>query len=388
MDFSSRTPDDLSDNPFTRAQKRLGHSSLLDLTLSNPTQCGFTYPPHLLTSLAQPQGLIYQPEPFGLLSARQAVAAYLSARGPKVEASQVMLTASTSEAYSFVFKLLGDPGDAFLVPNPGYPLLEHLLRLESLEPVPYSFQVEPGWPLNRGTLEKGRIADPKGIISVNPHNPTGCFLSAGDQVFLVDLCEKRQMAYLSDEVFSDFAYPGQGQADKLSPQILSFRFGGLSKSLGFPQLKLSWIVMDGPDKLLEECWERMEMIADTYLSVNSPVQLALGELLKFAPAFQKQVLDRVSANRSFLEQCLGNLSNVKVWPAQGGWYALVEVLNQGGADEELVIDLMEKELVLVQPGGFYDFPRGRFLVLSLLPPVAIFKEGLDHIRNFLSRQKT
>ena len=380
MDFSSRTPDDLSDNPITKLQKVLGSSSLLDLTQSNPTQCGFDYPSNLLDSLTRPEILGYEPEPFGHPRARQAVADYLSSRGPRVEADQVLLTASTSEAYSFIFKLLGNPGDSFLVPAPGYPLLEHLLRLEALEPLPYFFRNENYWPLDRTQLEKSVGSNVKGVITVNPHNPTGCFLSSSDKSVLSDLCQRQQWAYLSDEVFSDFAYSGQGPTERLSPKVLSFRLGGLSKSLGLPQLKLSWMVMDGPRKDLALCREKLELIADTYLSVNTQVQLALSDLLGFAPDFQKQVLSRVGAHRSFLEQSLGPYPGIKVWPAQGGWYALVEILKNGVSDEELVIEIMKKQGVLVQPGGFYDFSWGCFLVLSLLPPTAVFEEGVRRLR--------
>jgi aspartate/methionine/tyrosine aminotransferase len=383
MVFSSRTPDDLSHNPITRAHEGLKDAPVLDLTQSNPTQCGFEYPLHLLEPLSRAQALRYEPEPFGHPAAREAVARYLSAQGPSVEASQVILTASTSEAYSFIFKLLGNPGDSFLIPTPGYPLLDHLLRLEGLEALPYSFRQEPGWPLNRDSLGAIEKSNSKGVIAVNPHNPTGCFLTGEDEQFLIGFCQKRRCAYLSDEVFSDFRYSAQKTHQKPSSGILSFRLGGLSKSLGLPQLKLSWIVLDGPPGILGDCRERLELIADTYLSVNSPVQGALGDLLEFAPSFQKQVLSRVLANRAFLEKGLEPLAGVKVWPAQAGWYALVELLKPGASDEKLVIELMEKQRVLVQPGGFYDFSHGCFLVLSLLPPAAVFEEGIGRLKKVL-----
>ena len=383
MSFSTRTPDDLSHNPIARVQERLKDVPVLDLTQSNPTQCGFEYPLHLLEPLGRPQALRYEPEPFGHSVAREAVAHYLSAQGSSVEASQVILTASTSEAYSFIFKLLGNPADSFLVPTPGYPLLDHLLRLEGLEALPYSYRQEPGWPLDRNSLDAVEKSNCKGIIAVNPHNPTGCFLTPEDEQFLMKLCQKRRIAYLSDEVFAEFGYSGQKNQRMLSSEVLSFRLGGLSKSLGMPQLKLSWIVLDGPPGILDDCRERLELIADTYLSVNSPVQGALKDLLVFAPSFKKQVLNRVLANRAFLEKGLKPLSWVKVWPAQAGWYALVELLKPGASDEKLVIELMEEQKVLVQPGGFYDFSHGCFLVLSLLPPAAVFEEGIDRLKKTL-----
>lgn len=380
MEFSNRTPRDLSFNPISSAQDRLEGTSLLDLTQSNPTQCGFNYPSNLLETLGKSRGLFYEPEPFGHSNARQAVADYLSRHGPPLDPSNVILTASTSEAYSFIFKLLGNPGDRFLVPAPGYPLLDHLLCLEGLESIPYFLKKEPGWPLDRDPFEKALRQGTKGLITVNPHNPTGCFLSLADQSFLTDQCRQNSMAFLSDEVFSDFAFPGQGSGEKPTPDILSFRLGGLSKSLGLPQLKLSWIVMEGPAGVLAECRARMELIADTYLSVNTPVQLALGDLLKFAPIFREQVLSRVLENLACLERTLADLPDVKVWPVQGGWYALVEVLKPGVSEEQRVIDLLEKQGVWVHPGGFYDFPQGNFLVLSLLPAVRVFEEAAGRIK--------
>ena len=387
MAFSERTPRDLSHNRITNALDVLQTGSYIDLTESNPTQCGFNYPADLLKKLNRSEGLVYQSDPLGNLRAREAVASYLASKGQRVEPANIFLTASTSEAYSFIFKLLGNPGDSFLVPAPGYPLLDHLLRLEGLEALPYSLRVESNWPVDLPLPHQNLQTNTKGLIVVNPQNPTGCFLSLSDQKALLDLCRQHQMAYLSDEVFSDFAYPGQGLAKNSSPAVLSFRLGGLSKSLGLPQLKLSWIILDGPKELLGECKERLELIADTYLSVNTPVQLALGDLFKFAPDFQNQGLHRVMDNRAFLEQTLKGVPGVSIWPAQGGWYALVEIQKATLSEERWVLNLLEKHKVLVQPGGFYDFPKGCFLVLSLLPKSTDFEEGVRRIRECLAQTK-
>ncbi len=387
MGFSSRTPDDLSPNPITEVLGRLKSGSFLDLTVSNPTQCGFEYPKDLFQGLNSPQVMSYEPDPFGNMMAREAVSGYLRDKGHRVGPSNLLLTASTSEAYSYIFKLLGNPEDSFLVPAPGYPLLDHLLQLDSLEPLPYSLRAEPNWPVDLNEAKKLPRANTKGLIVVNPQNPTGCFLSPNEQTALLNLCLNRQLAYISDEVFSDFPYPGHGLAMNPTSEVLSFRLGGLSKSLGLPQLKLSWIAIDGPKNLLSDCLERLELIADTYLSVNTPVQLALEELLRFAPNFQKQVLERVLRNRSVLEESFKALAEVKVWPAQGGWYALVEVQKKGVRDDELVIQLLEKQGVFVQPGGFYDFQSSCFLVLSLLAKSADFIEGVRRIHDFLNELK-
>ena len=386
MAFSNRTPGDLSPNPIAKAIEKTSGRPFLDLTESNPTRCGFDYPQDLLSGLASPSALRYEPSPFGLPQARQAVADYLNSKGQAVDPEKVVLTASTSEAYSFLFKLLGDSGNSFLVPTPGYPLLDHLLHLEGMELVPYPFQRAADWPVDLDLTFKAVNPSCRGLVVVNPHNPTGAFLSEGDQEALGALCEKNGLAYISDEVFADYAYPGRVFRPWVPKNALSFRLGGLSKSLGLPQLKLSWIVLEGPSGLLQECRDRLELIADTYLSVATPVQLALGDLLKFAPVFQKQLMDRVLSNRRVLEKELQGLEEALVWPAQGGWYALLEIKEKGARDEKIVLDLLEKHGVLVQPGAFYDFPEGCFLVLSLLPELGVFQEAVGKIVQYLGKR--
>ena len=387
MAFSNRTPGDMTPNPIAKAIEAASGRRLLDLTESNPTRCGFDYPSNLLSGLSSPSALRYEPFPFGHPQARRAVADYLKTKGQLVDPEKVVLTASTSEAYSFLFKLLGDPGNSFLVPTPGYPLLDHLLRLEGMEMVPYSFRTAPDWPVDLAQAAQAVDSSCRGLVVVNPHNPTGAFLSGGDQEALGDICEKNRLAYISDEVFSDYRYPGCDFHPLVPKNILSFRLGGLSKSLGLPQLKLSWILMEGPNELLEECRDRLELIADTYLSVNTPVQLVLGDMLKFAPHFQKQLMDRVLGNRKFLEKEFSGIDQARLWPAKGGWYALVEVKEKEALDEQIVVGLLKEHGVLVQPGGFYDFSEGCFLVLSLLPEAALFQEGVCHIIEFLKSYK-
>jgi aspartate/methionine/tyrosine aminotransferase len=386
MRFSQRTPHDLSLNSISKALEHVPTASLLDLTQSNPTQCGFNYPPDLLKALASPSGLKYEPIPFGHPEARRTVAAYLRSKGQEVSPDNILLTSNTSEAYSYLFKLLADPGDSFLVPTPGYPLLDHLLRLEGVDLVPYSLKAEPHWPVDLRSLETAGQAGVKGLVVVNPHNPTGTFLSSWDQKALGKLCQQKDWAYISDEVFAEFAYPGETIPPWVPPQALTFRLGGLSKSLGLPQLKLSWVVLDGPGELLVEARERLELIADTYLSVGTPVQLALPELLAFAPNFQKQLLERVLSNRDHLLKSLKDSPSVKIWPAQGGWYALLEVLGPGEKDDEWVIQLLDQEQVSIQPGGFYDFGTGCFLVLSLLPQPEVFQEGIGRMIRFFGKK--
>jgi alanine-synthesizing transaminase len=385
MNFSNRIPRDLTNNRIYHLLDRLSKKDLIDLTESNPTKCGFLYPSDILQALGNPAGLTYEPYPFGIPSARRAIADYLRTKGQSVDPENIVLTSSTSEAYSFLFKLLCDSGDSFLVPTPGYPLLEYLTSLEGVKVVPYPLLMEPGWQVDLESVEKAVSARAKGLIVVNPQNPTGCLLSPGDHHALFNLCLRHSMAYISDEVFLDYIHSNMNYSLDPDAEVLSFRLGGLSKSMGMPQLKLAWIVLGGPPKILSECLERLELIADTYLSVGTPVQLGLNRILEFAPEFQKQMMVRVTENRMILGRNLKGFRGVRIWPSQGGWYALVEILEKTVVEEEMVISLIEKHRVIVQPGGFYDFPRGCFMILSLLPTGPIFLEGLLRIQRFLKK---
>jgi aspartate/methionine/tyrosine aminotransferase len=231
--------------------------------------------------------------------------------------------------------------------------------------------------------QKAFTANTKGLIVVNPTNPMGSFLNPKDQKLLFDLCLKNQTAYISDEVFSEYRYVKKDVLPFEAPEhLLTFRLGGLSKSLGLPQLKLSWMVIDGPENLVEESRNRLELIMDSYLSVNSPVQEALKELFIFAPNFQSQVLTRILMNRTHLEETFKDLELVKVWPAQGGWYALVEVMGRKLSDEKLVLDLLNQKNMLVQPGGFYDFSDSCFLVISLMVKTDDFLEAVSRLKEY------
>ncbi len=386
MKFSRRIPKNLSLNPISKILESIPTNSILDLTQSNPTQCGFDYPPDLLKTLSSPLGLNYEPLSFGNLKARQAVKEYLENKGQTVQVENILLTASTSEAYSYLFKLLADPGDSFLVPTPGYPLLDLLIQLEGLKLVNYSLKTESLWPIDWSRLERVVNHRPRGLIVINPHNPTGSFMSHNNQKNIGDFCRIHDLAYISDEVFADYLYPGQTIPQVIPEDVLSFRLGGLSKSLGLPQLKLSWIILNGPHSLLAECRKRLELIADTYLSVGTPVQLALKELFLFAPNFQKQLMKRILTNRTYLIETFKGIEIVKVWPAQGGWYALLEILKVGQRDDDWVIELLKKDRVFIHPGGFYDFEKGCFLVLSLLPEPNIFCEGVNRMAVFFSKK--
>ena len=359
---------------------------VIDLTDSNPTHCGFEYP-SLPQSLGNTGALGYDPDPLGLPEAREALAEYLRRKGKRIEASQIVLTSSTSEAYSYLFKLLANPGENFLIPTPGYPLLDHLLRLEALQPLPYPLSPEPGWPLDLNAVSSKITPETRGLVVITPHNPTGSALKPREEESLRGICSQNHCALIMDEVFSDYIYGAPPQQDSgHSERVLTFKLGGLSKSLGLPQLKLSWILLDGPQETLRECREKLEFIADAYLSVNTPVQLGLRKLLETAPFFQEQVMERLTANRLFLGRELGRLKNkARLWPSEGGWYALVEILGSPVRDTQLALELLQKERVFVHPGEFYDFSRGTFWVLSLLPRKDAFEEGTRGICRYLEK---
>jgi alanine-synthesizing transaminase len=386
VNFSSRLPGDLSHNGLAEALENM-KKPYLDLSESNPTACGFAYGKELLERLTHPENLLYEPAPFGLPSARKAVAGYLSSRGAPVDPERVILTSGTSEAYSFLMKLLGNPGDCFLVPTPGYPLLDHLLRLEGMEPLPYPLLARPGWPMDRDGLKRTLRKDARALVLIEPHHPTGTVLSPQDREFVEALCREREMVLIRDEVFSDFVYekavPTRVRTEK---GILSVCLGGLSKSLGLPQFKLSWMVLGGPGEVVDSCKQRLELIADCYLSVSTPVQRALPEIFRAAPEFQGQVLERVGSNRETLSRALAPLRGVRLWPSQGGWYALVEVPGEPGGDERIVLDLVKTREVFVQPGALYDFPEKNFLVVSLLPEPDVFKAGAGRMVAFLAEK--
>jgi alanine-synthesizing transaminase len=383
--FSNRTPDDLSPNKIFDAVENASTEKSWDLTQTNPTLCGFNYPADLLEGLNGKSSYVYDPHPFGGQKAREAVAAYLNTKGEAAEPENIVLTASTSEAYSYLFKLFGNPGDSFLVPTPGYPLLDHLGALEGVELIPYALNPQPDWPMDIDALAKQIKPNTKGFLTINPHNPTGTSLSATDQNKMTGLCQKHDLVAISDEVFRDYFYTPETSPAWVPENVLSFRLGGLSKSLGLPQLKLAWMLLQGPSKSVAACKQRLELIADTYLSVNTPVQTILPQLFSFAPAIQKQILDRIHSNRDFLSQVLSRVSKAKLWPSHGGWVALIELFQKSKNDESLALDLFQKKRVLVHPGGFYDFPSDRcFWVLSLLSQPEIFEAGALRLEKYLS----
>ena len=356
---------------------------LADLTESNPTQCGFHYEAaSVLGALHQPDALQYAPDPRGPLIARQAVIGYYSERGAEVDASQIFLTASTSEAYSFVFKLLANPGEQILTPQPSYPLFDFLARLNDVQCVAYPLTYEERWRIDQPVFAARAALKPKAAVVVHPNNPTGSFVHPGEAGFLVEQCRKHSMALIADEVFWDYAHPGK--QNRRAPSFagengpLVFTLSGLSKISALPQMKCSWIVVSGPPDLREQALARLEVIADTYLSVSAPVAYGLAGLLALRHALQPQIGERVAANLQCLAGSFGPDSPVSRFETEGGWNAVLRV-PAIRSDEAWAIRLLRDDGVLVHPGHFYDFAQEGCLVISLIPPTPVFEEGIRKI---------
>jgi hypothetical protein len=381
--FSTRTRWDLRPNRLSRllARKRAARAGVLDLTESNPTRAEIPYPEDLLAPLAQPGGRRYDPAPFGLLSAREAVAADYARRGIEIAPDRVVLTASTSEAYGFLFKLLCDPGDEILVPRPGYPLFEYLATLESVQVRGYPLEHHGSWHIDLDALRRAISTRARAIIVVSPGNPTGAYLAPEDRAALETLAAERNLALVSDEVFADFSFRVEDEPPPSAAHDgpgLAFTLGGLSKSCGLPQLKLAWIALTGPEDQRREALARLEVVADTYLSVSTPVQVATPTLLARREALQAPLRERTRTNLETLRSCLGSSSPASLLEPEGGWSAVLRV-PATLPEEERVFRLLEQRDVLVHPGYFFDFPREAYLVLSLLPPPATFSEGVDRV---------
>jgi aspartate/methionine/tyrosine aminotransferase len=384
--FSSRTPADLAPNALANALAgfRARGSTLLDLTESNPTRAGLAAPADLLLALASPASVSYEPQPLGLAPAREAVAADYLRAGLEVRPDRVVLTSSTSEAYSFLFKLLCDPGDEVLVPVPSYPLFEYLTRLDGVTPRPYPIEYHGTWSIDFEALERSLTARTRAILVVSPNNPTGSLLRRRDLEHLSALAAGRHLALVGDEVFADYPLEPAGDGCRVldCEEALTFALGGLSKSVGLPQLKLGWIAAGGPEVLCARALARLEVIGDAYLSVSTPVQHAAGPLLAAGQAVQRAIAARVRSNLDRLREAAVG-SACSLLRAEGGWSAVLHIPAMR-PEEEVVLALLEQHGVLVHPGYFFDFPREAYLVLSLLPDPAVFSEGVSRLIAHLS----
>jgi len=382
--FSQRTSWNLAPNALALAVEayRKAGKPLLDLTVSNPTKVGLQYDGDaMLRALANPAALDYQPESKGLLAAREAVAEYYCCPRPEqadVSPEQIILTVSTSEAYAFVFRLLCNPGDEVLVPTPSYPLFQFLADLQDVRLVPYALFYDHGWHIDVHLLESALTAHSRAIVLVHPNNPTGSYVSEIEAEQLNELCRQRGMALLVDEVFLDYDLGVRRPSFAFNSGALTFTLSGISKVSALPQMKLAWMVCSGPEELVRPALERLEVIADTYLSMNAPVQLAAPALLSQRHSICKQLMERISRNLAELDRQLALQSHCARLNVEGGWYVVLRV-PVTRSDEELAITLLENAGVLVQPGYFYDFPGDGYLVLSVIVPEGELSDGVRRI---------
>ena len=382
--FSRRTDWKLTPNRFTQAQHQLHAAGreVLDLSISNPTRVGLHYDHEaILQSLTNPAALDYAPQPKGLLRARQAVADYYN---QQVDPESLLLTTSTSEGYSFVFRLLSNPDDEVLVPKPSYPLFEFLADLQDVKLISYPLLYDHGWQIDFPSLEKTVSPRTRAIVLVHPNNPTGSFVSEAERAALNDFCRQHELAIVVDEVFLDYAHDGISRPSFASNKdILTFTLSGISKISALPQMKLAWIAASGPAAQLQPALSRLEIIADTYLSLNAPIQLAAPALLDQRKQIQPQLLDRVRANLAELDCQLARQKACQRLAVEGGWYAVLRI-PATQSDEDLAIDLLHKASILVHPGHFYDFPRDGYLILSLITHPDQFHEGIDRLLKLLA----
>ncbi len=381
--FSERTNWKLTRNRLTVAldEARASGARVLDLTISNPTRAGLRYDkPLILQSLASPQAMDYDPQPKGLPSALAAVAAYYQgAHGIHLDPEQLVLTTSTSEGYSFVFRLLCNPGDELLVPKPSYPLFEFLADLQDVKLIPYPLIYDHGWQMDFPSLEKVVTKRTRGVVIVHPNNPTGSYVQAHEQESLDRFCREHGLALIADEVFLDYAHDRcTRQSFATNDDVLTFTLSGISKISALPQMKVAWIATRGPVPEVEAAQARLEVIADTYLSMNAPIQWAVPALLEQRASIQQQLLDRVLTNLSELDRQLSTQKTCQRLTVEGGWYAVLRV-PVTKTDEDLAVDLLRRKSVLVHPGHFYDFPSDGYLVLSLITPGNEFADGIGRL---------
>ena len=431
--FSERTNWRLTQNRFTQAVEgvRARGNRVLDLTASNPTRVGLEYDSRaILEGLRSERALDYDPQAKGLLSAREAVARYYGERcsrgerdfasnvstdrdaNPRcqfqVDPERIVLTTSTSEGYSYVFRLLCNAGDELLVPKPSYPLFEFLADLQDVKLVPYPLIYDHGWQMDFHSMEKAVTARTRGVVVVHPNNPTGSYVHAGELGALNEFCRAHGLAVIVDEVFLDYALRGETSAAGAvelrstrqpmaavptlfsaapsfvgNQEVPTFTLSGLSKISAMPQMKVAWVVTSGPEDEVAAAMARLEVIADTYLSMNAPVQWAMPLLLEQRKSIQRQLLERVRRNLAELDRQLAAQKACQRLSVEGGWYAVLRV-PVTRSDEELAIELVREKAVLVHPGHFYDFESDGYLVLSLIAPEADFGEGIQRLLEFLS----
>lgn len=400
--FSRRTEWNFTPNRFTEAHRELTREGreLLDLTVSNPTRAQLACDGDaILQALVHPGSLDYDPQPKGLLSAREAAAEYYAQHYaqycagyhtqppavPPVSSESILLTTSTSEGYSYVFRLLCNPGDEVLVPKPSYPLFDFLADLQDVKLVPYPLLYDCGWQIDFPSLQAAFTDRTRAIVLVHPNNPTGSYVSGPERSALNDFCREHGLALIVDEVFLDYALDGSPRPTfATNQQALTFTLSGVSKISGLPQMKLAWIVTSGPPEVAQSALERLEVISDTYLSMSAPIQYAAPVLLDQRHSIQSRLLDRIRFNLNELDRQLSQQAVCERQRVDGGWYAVLRVpITQ--TDEELAIQLLREASVVVHPGHFYDFWTDGCLILSLITPTDVFYTALGRVLRVLAQ---
>jgi alanine-synthesizing transaminase len=382
--FSTRTNWHLAANALTRAiaDVRASGQEILDLTISNPTEAGVRPDADaVLAALSQPDSMRYDPQPRGLLEARRAVCHYYRESHElfDLDPERLVLTTSTSEAYTYLFRLLCNAGDEILVPKPSYPLFEFLAGLADVKVVSYPLIYDHGWQIDFDSLYRAATAQSRAVIVVHPNNPTGSYASTLETEALNTFCRDYNLALMVDEVFLDYAHDGAARPTfAANAGALTFTMSGVSKISALPQMKLAWLVTSGPAALVQPAGARLEVIADTYLSLNTPLQLAAPVLLEQRKQVQPVLLDRLRVNLSELDRQIASHPACRRLATDGGWYAVLRV-PAVQSDDDLAVDLVRKMGVIAHPGHFYDFAGDGYLVLSLITPPADFREGVARL---------
>ncbi len=383
--FSRRTTWDMTETPLARALREhiAAGRPLMDLTASNPTHCGFTYDAErLLGPLADAAAMSYEPIPRGMLSAREAVCRYYADLNIQLKPSQIFLTTSTSEAYSFLFRLVCDSGDEVLIAQPSYPLFDFLATLDDVRLVPYSLVYDHGWQIDVASLRGQITARTRAIVVVNPNNPTGHYTKPWERAELEELCREFGLALIVDEVFLDYPFSGSGENGEFSfasgeAPVPTFVLSGLSKVAGLPQMKAAWIACLGPEGERRQAEARLEIVADTFLSMNAPIQYALPSWLESRQGIQGEIRERVRENLAVLDELLARNSLVSRLEVEAGWYVVVRIPAIKG-DDETALELLNRG-VSVHPGYYFGFPGAGWLVVSLLCTKQMFYDGMEQV---------
>jgi alanine-synthesizing transaminase len=374
--FSRRTEWNLQPNRLTLVHQEAlaAGKKIIDLTISNPTRAEIKYDESaILNALNNSQSLNYDPQPKGLRSAREAVAAYYT---QSMDPESIILTTSTSEGYSFVFRLLCNPGDEILVPKPSYPLFDFLAELQDVNLIPYSLIYDHGWQVDFHSLKNALTSKSRAIVLVHPNNPTGSHISGQERQQFNEISRTHELALIVDEVFLDYSHDKTHPSFASNSDALTFALNGISKISGLPQMKLAWLAVSGPPTEVAPAMQRLEIVADTYLSLNAPIQLAAPTLLDQRKTIRPQLMRRVRANLAELDRQLASQKSCTRLDVQGGWYVVLRI-PVTRSDEDFAIELLQSSGVLVHPGHFYDFATDGYLVLSLIAAGQQFRSGVS-----------